>query len=102
MSWKKLDSQIVYDNPWITVREDRVQNPGFYRQAAKAVALVTQLTVLVIAGAWAGRALDERMQTTPWLLLVGTSVGAASGFFALTRGFNPPQGNDENPPSNPS
>lgn len=28
MSWKKLDSKIVYDNPWITVREDRVQNPG--------------------------------------------------------------------------
>jgi 8-oxo-dGTP pyrophosphatase MutT (NUDIX family) len=28
MSWKKLDSRIVYDNPWITVREDRVLNPG--------------------------------------------------------------------------
>ncbi len=28
MSWKKLASKIVYDNPWITVREDRVQNPG--------------------------------------------------------------------------
>lgn len=28
MSWKKLDSKIVYDNPWITVREDRVRNPG--------------------------------------------------------------------------
>ena len=28
MSWKKLDSKVVYDNPWITVREDRVLNPG--------------------------------------------------------------------------
>ncbi len=28
MSWKKLDSRVVYDNPWITVREDRVLNPG--------------------------------------------------------------------------
>ena len=28
MSWKTLDSKIVYDNPWITVREDRVLNPG--------------------------------------------------------------------------
>ena len=28
MSWKKLDSKIVYDNPWITVREDHVLNPG--------------------------------------------------------------------------
>ena len=28
MSWKTLTSTIVYDNPWITLREDRVINPG--------------------------------------------------------------------------
>ena len=28
MTWKTLDSKIIYDNPWITVREDRVKNPG--------------------------------------------------------------------------
>jgi 8-oxo-dGTP pyrophosphatase MutT (NUDIX family) len=28
MSWKKLSSRIVFDNPWITVFEDRVVNPG--------------------------------------------------------------------------
>ena len=28
MSWKKIDSQIVFENDWITVREDRVINPG--------------------------------------------------------------------------
>jgi 8-oxo-dGTP pyrophosphatase MutT (NUDIX family) len=28
MSWKTLDSKVVYDNPWITLREDRVINPG--------------------------------------------------------------------------
>lgn len=28
MSWKKLDSRTVFDNPWITVLEDRVINPG--------------------------------------------------------------------------
>lgn len=28
MSWKKLASKIVYDNPWITVREEQVINPG--------------------------------------------------------------------------
>lgn len=28
MGWKTLDSRIVYDNPWITVRDDRVINPG--------------------------------------------------------------------------
>ena len=28
MNWKTLDSKVVYDNPWITLREDRVINPG--------------------------------------------------------------------------
>ncbi len=28
MSWKTLDSRTVYDNPWITVFEDQVVNPG--------------------------------------------------------------------------
>jgi 8-oxo-dGTP pyrophosphatase MutT (NUDIX family) len=28
MTWKKLGSKVVYDNPWITVYEDRVVNPG--------------------------------------------------------------------------
>lgn len=28
MSWKKLSSKTVFDNPWITVFEDRVINPG--------------------------------------------------------------------------
>lgn len=28
MSWKTLESRTVYDNPWITVLEDQVVNPG--------------------------------------------------------------------------
>lgn len=28
MVWKKLESRVVFDNPWITVFEDRVINPG--------------------------------------------------------------------------
>jgi len=28
MTWKTLESRIVYDNPWITVKEDKVINPG--------------------------------------------------------------------------
>ena len=28
MAWKKLESRVVFDNPWITVFEDRVINPG--------------------------------------------------------------------------
>lgn len=28
MSWEKLGSRVVYENPWMQVREDRVVNPG--------------------------------------------------------------------------
>lgn len=28
MSWKRLDSRTVFENPWFEVREDRVINPG--------------------------------------------------------------------------
>ncbi len=28
MSWKTLKSKLVFDNPWISVREDHVINPG--------------------------------------------------------------------------
>lgn len=28
MSWKTLDSKVMYDSPWITVLEDHVLNPG--------------------------------------------------------------------------
>ncbi len=28
MSWKKLDSRVVFENPWMQVLEDRVINPG--------------------------------------------------------------------------
>ena len=28
MSWKTLSSKVIYENPWMTVLEDRVENPG--------------------------------------------------------------------------
>jgi 8-oxo-dGTP pyrophosphatase MutT (NUDIX family) len=28
MSWKRLDRKLIYDNPWITLFEDQVINPG--------------------------------------------------------------------------
>ena len=28
MSWKRLERKVVYDNPWITLYEDQVINPG--------------------------------------------------------------------------
>ena len=47
MSWKKLRSKVIFDNPWMTVLEDRVINPsggqndyGHVRFKNRAVAIV--------------------------------------------------------------
>ena len=47
MGWKTLDSRIVYENPWFTLREDEVINPGGGRNTyghiqfrKKAIAIV--------------------------------------------------------------
>ena len=47
MSWKKLSSKVIYDNPWMTVIEDRVINPsggqndyGHIRFKTRAVAII--------------------------------------------------------------
>ena len=47
MSWKKLDSRVVYDNGWMQVREDHVINPaggenqyGYVHFKNRAVAIV--------------------------------------------------------------
>lgn len=47
MSWKTLSSKVIYDNPWMTVLEDRVINPsggendyGHIRFKTTAVAIV--------------------------------------------------------------
>jgi 8-oxo-dGTP pyrophosphatase MutT (NUDIX family) len=47
VSWKRLDRKLVYDNPWITVYEDEVINPGGGRNTygnvhfkGKAIAIV--------------------------------------------------------------
>ena len=47
MSWKRLDRKLIYDNPWITVYEDQVINPGGGRNIygnvhfkGKAIAIV--------------------------------------------------------------
>lgn len=34
---------------------------------------------------FAGRWLDERLGTSPWLLLLGVFVGAGAGFFSIYR-----------------
>jgi F0F1-type ATP synthase assembly protein I len=44
-----------------------------------------QFAAAVLLCLFGGRWLDARLATGPWLLIVGTFVGAAVGFFAMYR-----------------
>jgi 8-oxo-dGTP pyrophosphatase MutT (NUDIX family) len=59
MSWKKLDSRQIYDNPWMTIYEDHVVNPGggrnhyghvHFKNAAIAVVPVDEMGFTWLVG----------------------------------------------------
>ncbi len=77
-----------------------MKDPGFFRQAAHAASLVTQLTILVVLGTWVGARLDDWLDTDPWLLLLGCCSGVAAGLGVMILGFNRMQGDDEQDPNN--
>jgi len=79
-----------------------MQDPSFFRQAASAASLVTQLTLLVVLGTWAGAQLDAWLNTEPWLLLLGCCLGVGAGLAAMILGFNRMQTDNEQDPNHPS
>ena len=44
-----------------------------------------QLAISVVLGVLAGRWLDARWDTTPWLTIVGMLLGSGAGFWNLIR-----------------
>lgn len=44
-----------------------------------------QLAISVVVGVMAGRWLDARWATTPWLTIVGMLLGSGAGFWNLIR-----------------
>lgn len=44
-----------------------------------------QLAISVVVGVMAGRYLDARWGTTPWLTIVGMFLGSGAGFWNLIR-----------------
>lgn len=58
--WKALDSRVVYENPWIRVREDRVRRPdgaeGIYgvveTRIATGVVALTEDDQVYLVGQW--------------------------------------------------
>jgi F0F1-type ATP synthase assembly protein I len=68
-------------------REPR--EPEWKRTSASAAGEVMgvglQFAASILLFLFAGRWLDERWGTSPWLLIVGVFVGASAGFFAMYR-----------------
>lgn len=54
-------------------------------QAGEVFGVGLQFAGSILLFLFAGRWLDERLGTEPWLLLVGVLVGAVAGFYALYR-----------------
>lgn len=82
-------------------------DPQTIRRYGRATAAVTELVISVIAGLYAGLWLDQRLSSSPWLLLCLTTLGLAGGIARLSqamRGFTetddhlPPQHLDERDP----
>ncbi|MFO1518168.1 MAG: AtpZ/AtpI family protein [bacterium] len=44
-----------------------------------------QLVAAILVGAFLGQWLDRKWGSSPWLLLVGLSLGCAAGFYQLFR-----------------
>jgi F0F1-type ATP synthase assembly protein I len=43
------------------------------------------MVVSVLIGAWGGNSLDQWLDTSPWLLLLGFIFGSAAGFLNMAR-----------------
>lgn len=68
----------------MAVDRDKLDPPR--TQASQAGAMMgggLQFAGAILIFLFAGRWLDQRLGTEPWLLLLGVLVGAAAGFYSL-------------------
>jgi ATP synthase protein I len=54
-------------------------------QAGEIMGVGLQFAASIIVFLFAGRWLDSRLGTEPWLLILGVMVGASAGFYAMYR-----------------
>ncbi len=59
-----------------------------YRKVALLSSLGLMLPSSIAVGLFLGYLLDKLFHTHPWLLLIFTLLGTASGFYNLIRGLN--------------
>ena len=59
----------------------RAQGPSPYRMVGIGFELAASLLVGVFGGQW----IDRKLGTSPWVLLLGTLLGASAGLFSIYR-----------------
>ncbi len=57
-----------------------LSDPSFWRSMGGIVGIGWVLVFGILLGYWVGSYLDSRLDTGPWLLVLGVSLGAAAGF----------------------
>lgn len=61
---------------------------GLFSQALKLSSLALMLPSSIAVGLFFGYLLDKWLGTRPWLLIIFTLLGVASGLMTLVRGIN--------------
>ncbi|MBS3819863.1 AtpZ/AtpI family protein [bacterium] len=59
-----------------------------FKKIASLSSLVLMLPSSIAVGLFFGYLLDKLMGTHPWMLIIFTLLGVASGFLSLVRGLN--------------
>jgi F0F1-type ATP synthase assembly protein I len=60
---------------------------NFWRSAAVVGAVGMEVIILTVGGAWLGKTLDQLWNTRPTMVVIGTFVGLALGFFCAAYTF---------------
>ena len=68
------------------------------RSARELAGLGIEIALPVVLFMFAGRWLDGRLGTLPWLTIAGAFVGAAGGFLSLYRGITAAAADEESGP----
>jgi ATP synthase protein I len=76
------------------VQQINNKTPAAVKEYLDASALGVELVVSVLIGAGAGYWLDKRLNTFPWLTVIGLILGATAGFFSAYKAFI--KSNDDN------
>ena len=85
---KSSDESVIArrrDELLAAAREAASGTPARNGPGAQMMGLGVQFVASILLCLYAGRWLDQRLGTGPWLLLAGVAVGASAGFYAMYR-----------------